>query len=1084
MRTNYYGAFIPSIVIGQNFSKSLNQSKYTIHKYQIVKKKNLNKHALYRNNNITRMNGNINSGEEYLSILKEEFAPQEKNFKTTIQSLSPAKKKLLSILVISSSLLSGWVFAPSRKPFVCGGFSLLAGSIGVFLTKKYNTRNELIIKKKIVESLNTDSDNYVLKVNLDQIAKENNLNQSELKVEISDVYKKFLEILLRNSGIDLNEIQILRKFKNILGLSPQEIGQCHYEFAQNLYKNYVIMLERSDLGESTMIVNKFFFLSDRIFNMDSAKGYQYESARIRKVFLFPEDDVTRSCKEKSIALYQNFVQNSLDNVTISSKTIKDIAEILGLDENAKNNINTEFYKQKISDILSAERKLTENAKTSIQNLQSLLNIDDNVSKQCFADKTAPIFFSELKLIMQKLETQLNTEDIDACVNQIKIQKENLIMSTESTEKNLIASINNSLCQRIENSLKFLRANNKKESIKEIEKILALEMNAAKLIEKMPEIKSSSLQSFNVGKNFKDEDVQKLYKVYLNDCLTQKSLSFQNEKNLIELQKLFGITANNATQIYSAVVSPFLASELRKIIEKKNFSTEDKEQIESLIVSLKIGKDIIIDVNSSIYQEFLKIILSKDSIPTQTEKEELENLRKFLSLTWNDVQQFHDVLAAPMYRKSLSEALGATGIIPKNYWEGLENLRKRLLISEKKAKEIFYDGVKDKLRISFEKAISDNKQKNQPKGSDNADSGDDPTITKGAGTTLGIEAGNPRGNELINMVDLYSKNNICLENEEVYSEIIQSPLVGQSGRAEIKNSAKAKITYSYPINLDGLFKKKTTTDMYRDYLVECFSVKSQAEKRKLFNSLEKLGPILGLNESEIESIHSSVGAVVYKQYLAQALTKGFLDKSEMAFLSNIQATLSMSSAKCSEFIREAKKNKVSLMIESIFATSKVNAERVSEMRRIAKQLGINLNKDLEISADQRSRMFRVEIDNAIELGKITKENQELIGEIQDGFGLDDNLSKKILLECISQRCENHLLNAVASLRKNSSIDVIQELEKMLNFGNLLPIQLKNPIVSKKERSELFSLYETNVNESLSPEQMEKKNNLLKLMLGLN
>ena len=56
--------------------------------------------------------------------------------------------------------------------------------------------------------------------------------------------------------------------------------------------------------------------------------------------------------------------------------------------------------------------------------------------------------------------------------------------------------------------------------------------------------------------------------------------------------------------------------------------------------------------------------------------------------------------------------------------------------------------------------------------------------------------------------------------------------------------------------------------------------------------------------------------------------------------------------------------------------------------------------------------------------------------------------------------------------------------MLNFGNLLPIQLKNPIVSKKERSELFSLYETNVNESLSPEQMEKKNNLLKLMLGLN
>ena len=160
-------------------------------------------------------------------------------------------------------------------------------------------------------------------------------------------------------------------------------------------------------------------------------------------------------------------------------------------------------------------------------------------------------------------------------------------------------------------------------------------------------------------------------------------------------------------------------------------------------------------------------------------------------------------------------------------------------------------------------------------------------------------------------------------------------------------------------------------MYKDYLVECFSVKSQTEKRKLFNNLEKLGPILGLNPGEIQSIHSSVGSVVYRQYLAQALTKGFLEKSEMAFLSNIQATLSMESGKCAEFIREAKKNKVSIMVESIFATSKVSADRVAEMRKVAEQLDVDLNKDLEISNDQRSRMFRVEIDSAIENGKITK-----------------------------------------------------------------------------------------------------------------
>jgi len=940
------------------------------------------------------------------------------------------------------------------------------------------------LKKKIIENIKIDSNNYVLKTDLSQIAKENGLSQIEMKSELSEVYKKFLEILLRNSVIEIEEIETLRKFKHALNLSNQEIGQCHYEFAQNLYKNYLVMLERSDPTDSTGIVNKFFFLSDRIFSMDSSKGYQYESARIRKIFLFPEDDVKKNCNQRSISLYQNFIKNHMSDNSINSQKIKNTAELVGLNDDIKNKINSEFYREKIGLILAAEKKITEKTKIIIENIKNLLSIDENSSAKYLAEKTAPIFISELAAIMQTLEMTVSDEEIQSSVDKIEIQKKNLNMSADAVEKNLYTAINNALIQRIENTLKFLRTNNKNECKKGIEKLLFLDTNLMKLTTKISEIQNTSSRSADILNNFREEDLKTLYKVYLTDCMSEKLLSPQNEDNLHKLQKLFSISTKNATEVYSAVVGPLLTNELRNIVEKKDFSTENKEKIQNLLLSLKIENRIAVEVNSAIYQEFLKNVLNKGNFPTQKEKEALEDLRTFLSLTWDNVQIFHDTQAEPLYRKSVMEALGATGIIPKNYWEGLENLRQRLFVSEKKAKEIFYACVKEKLRIGFEKAISDNKQKNQPRGLENGDSGDDPTITKGAGTALGIEAGNPQGNELINMVELYSKNNICVENGEVYNEVAQAQLSGLTGRAERKNSAKAKISYSYPINLDGLFKKKVTTDMYRDYLVECFSVKSQAEKRKLFNSLEKLGPILGLNESEIESIHSSVGSVVYKQYLAQALNKGFLDKSEMAFLSNIQATLSMSSVKCSEFIREAKKNKVSLMIESIFSTSKVNSERVSEMRRIAKQLGVDLNKDLEISNDQRIRMFRVEIDSAIEQGKITKDKQDLIVEIQNGFGLDDNSSKKILLECISQRAESHLLNAVASLRKNNSADAIQEIEKMLNFGSLLPIHIKNPIASKKERIDLLSLFETNWNENSSDQQKESKNKLLKLMLGLD
>jgi hypothetical protein len=436
-----------------------------------------------------------------------------------------------------------------------------------------------------------------------------------------------------------------------------------------------------------------------------------------------------------------------------------------------------------------------------------------------------------------------------------------------------------------------------------------------------------------------------------------------------------------------------------------------------------------------------------------------------------------------YQKSILEAMGATGIIPKNYWQGLEKLRERLQMSETKAKEVFYKSIQDKLRIGFEKAIAENKKKKQNKDSEPNDMGEDPTIIKGAGTALGIEVGNPAGNQFLNLIDLYSRNRIFIENEKTVNEIAQILLKGQNGRAEKKNWARSKIEYSYPVSLEGIFPKKIISEMYRDYLAECFSVKSQSEKRKLFNNLNQLGPILGLNTVEIEEIHSNVGSLVYKQYLSQALKKGFLDKSDMAFLSNIQMTLSMNSKKCSEFIREAKRNKIALLAENIFVTPKINPLRITEMRKLAKQLGVDLVKDIDVSVEQRSKMFKIEIDSEIEKGTISTQNQELINEIQESFGVEDSLARKILSNSISSQCENYLLNAVGSLRKGSTTEAIEEIEKMLNYGNLLPNYVNNPIASKKERNELFSLYQSDSDENVDQKKFENNIKLLKIMLGV-
>lgn len=93
-----------------------------------------------------------------------------------------------------------------------------------------------------------------------------------------------------------------------------------------------------------------------------------------------------------------------------------------------------------------------------------------------------------------------------------------------------------------------------------------------------------------------------------------------------------------------------------------------------------------------------------------------------------------------------------------------------------------------------------------------------------------------------------------------------------------------------------------------------------------------------------------------------------------------------------------------------------------------------------------------------------------------------IHRKILIEIISQRCENHLLNAIASLRRNSMSNLIMEIEKMLSFGTFLPVYIKNSMVSKKERTELFSKYQLENNDTISEDTYSKKIELLKIMLG--
>eukprot|EP00173_Palmaria_palmata_P001048 Plantae.Rhodophyta-Palmaria_palmata.ctg155.p1 GENE.Plantae.Rhodophyta-Palmaria_palmata.ctg155~~Plantae.Rhodophyta-Palmaria_palmata.ctg155.p1 ORF type:complete len:300 (-),score=74.76 Plantae.Rhodophyta-Palmaria_palmata.ctg155:1201-2100(-) len=279
--------------------------------------------------------------------------------------------------------------------------------------------------------------------------------------------------------------------------------------------------------------------------------------------------------------------------------------------------------------------------------------------------------------------------------------------------------------------------------------------------------------------------------------------------------------------------------------------------------------------------------------------------------------------------------------------------------------------------------------------------------------------------------------------------------------------------------------KVYNELYRQYVIQCFGAQTRGEKQRLFASLDQLGPILGMTEDEVSAVHSGIGTVIYQNYAKQTLLKGPIAESDMEFLNNIQKMLSMTEETCKKLLKDAKETRVSVLCERIFSAAKVLPESVKNMRGIASQLGVDIVKDLKISVPQRKRLFGVEVDEAIDTGAVTGDNQDLIKEVQAELQVPDEEAKEVLLTCIQRRTLSHLVQASASLRSNRSEAAVAELRTMLRYGKLLPSKVIAPSVSSTEKQEMFMLFQadTITDGSVSDEAAESMK-LLQILLGFS
>nr|UXY86891.1 plastid import machinery, IAP100 protein [Cryptomonas paramecium] len=1010
------------------------------------------------------------------------FSSFSENTLDTIQKKFKQEHQIVSKTVINPFLLAAlslvgiFIFSFRqiflKNKYILALFLVLSSGVFFLSTKK---KNQINIKNEMLNAFSLQQKD-VLKKTILYTATHFKLNSQNIKKEISEIYKTYLLVFLQNYTPKLDEIEELIRVKNFFDISNEEIGEYHNQIAIDLHKQYRIELERNPSEHLFKKIEKFLFLSDRVFSTDSEKGRKYEMTRLRKIFSLSDEKVSSYSSAISYSIYSEIIESLFKNDQWNLDNLELIQATVGIGEYDKNKIHLFFLKNFLIELISTEKKISSENQKKIELIKMLFKINEKDFQNLWIDLVKPFFSSGITEHATQCIKSLNEENIQEIAEFLIKKKRDFFLSSSELINFFLYELKKILQNTLNSTLKTHMQN--KSIMLEIEKILNVYQNAKKISRVLSQLDQNinmhdDMLFYEIKQDFDFLKIVEIFEYFIKNCFENISILPEKQKNISTLKQIFSISEEKYKEIYNKEAQPLFEKKIVDSIESKKFTIEEVDFLKKFQFSLKLNEKEALDVKVRVYKNYLYNVMDKKKNISQENKIKLNKIKNLLLLRWNDIQIFYNEINDLLYKKAISEAMGVAGFISIDYWKKLEKLRKNLKITEKKARCIFYQVCKDKAEYIFGQIVTQYKKKNQPNGESKEERRSDITPSE---AFLQIETSTSNKHELSDLIDFYSRNKIFVKEKLLSDLVLQKKMKNLNGRLELQHDLTSNFKYSYPVDLSNSFDNKVVLEIYKQYLTEYFSLKTQNEKKYIQNDFDKLAFILGIQQADVVSIHTDVGSGIYTQFLARALHKGFIDESEMHFLSKVKNILYMEDSVCLNLIKQAKKNKVKTLIEDILDDQVINAEKIVEMRKIALALNVNLQNDISVPIDQRVKLFKMEIDFNIEKEILNNENQNLIEELRFFFGLSKELTKKVLIENITLKCEECLINAIASIRRKEDEQTMEELKKIFKFGKILPVKIRSSFISAKEKEQIFVVFE-------SLNRSDDDRHLLKTMLNL-
>jgi hypothetical protein len=632
----------------------------------------------------------------------------------------------------------------------------------------------------------------------------------------------------------------------------------------------------------------------------------------------------------------------------------------------------------------------------------ILGLTDSDAEYEIALEATPVYQATAAAAMKDVVMKVKTADEAWAI--MDARRSELLLGDESSKKLISSLVMQTLGGPLEETNKFAKVNNEAATYTQL--LEALDAKEALI----SILKKSGWEAFeNFDETFcnpwdkqsangflvSDERV-KLYNIFVTRSVrksTNGQLSDEAFAQIAEVKGLLGITEQQAEGVTRRTFGPELQKALQRATTEivadytPELAATMQKEVDEVLTNYRLTEDYLRETGATFYAKAVSLVSAKSpaGIPSSDQSKALEVLQDMFKLAKEDTYGPHVEYFGSVYKKSVLEAMGTTGVIRPEFRGPLDELRERLGVSEESCEELFLEAVQEKMipmvnwiGSEMERTQLTQKQLSKRRGKD---MGEDLFQTgKGADGVLGLGAEVNMMSDIMELVDFYTENDIADKTEEG--------------------------TATYPITALGsdCLDPELAELLYRQFVVGGFQ--AQGDKAARYEAARAaFGGILGLEQATIDEVNGNIGDTVYDNLVSNAMkTKGSMDQQDMMFLANIQSKLGLSEEQGEKMLMSAQKKVLSEEIENLMDDPTPGG--VKAFREKCNSMGLDLQQDVGVSKQRLSRMFEAEIIPGLKNGEITVEDSEIFTEIQESLGID------------MEECESMFENILMKLAKNA------------------------------------------------------------------